>query len=278
MIQTKNLTYTYEQENTAEEKLILKDINLTVSDGEFLCVLGHNGSGKSTLAKHFNAILLPSGGYVFVDGIDTKNEEKIWDIRQNTAMVFQNPDNQIVATIVEEDVAFAAENLGVEPSEIRQRVDYALDAVGMTKFKNHAPHLLSGGQKQRIAIAGVIAMKPKTIVFDEPTAMLDPMGRKEVLKTIKKLNKEYGITIILITHNMDEAVLADRIVVIDNGKIVLDDVPKNVFSDVEKMKALGLDTPQVTELAYRLRKDGYNIKSDVLDVDGLVEEILKLCQ
>lgn len=278
MIKTENLTYSYDEENTLEEKLILKDINLSVSDGEFLCVLGHNGSGKSTLAKHFNAILLPSGGYVYVDGIDTKNEEKIWDIRQNTAMVFQNPDNQIVATIVEEDVAFAAENLGVEPKEIRQRVDYALDAVGMTKFKNHAPHLLSGGQKQRIAIAGVIAMKPKTIVFDEPTAMLDPSGRKEVLNTIKKLNKEYGITIILITHNMDEAVLSDRIVVIDNGKIVVDDIPKNVFSDVERMKSLGLDTPQVTEFAYRLRKNGYDIRSDILDVESCVEEILKLCQ
>ncbi|MBE7038861.1 MAG: energy-coupling factor transporter ATPase [Ruminococcaceae bacterium] len=278
MIETKNLTYSFDEENPFEKKLILNNINLTVRDGEFLCVLGHNGSGKSTLAKHFNAIYLPSGGCVFVDGIDTKCEEKLWDIRQNTAMVFQNPDNQIVATIVEEDVAFAAENLGIDPKEIQQRVDWALDAVGMSKFKNHAPHLLSGGQKQRIAIAGVIAMKPKTIVLDEPTAMLDPKGRKEVLKTITKLNKEYGITIILITHNMDEATLADRIVVIDSGEIVLDDIPKNVFSDVEKMKSLGLDTPQVTEIAYRLKKAGYNIKSDILDVEDCVEEILKLCQ
>jgi len=278
LIETKNLTYSFDEENPFEKKLILNNINLTVRDGEFLCVLGHNGSGKSTLAKHFNAIYLPSGGCVFVDGIDTKCEEKLWDIRQNTAMVFQNPDNQIVATIVEEDVAFAAENLGIDPKEIQQRVDWALDAVGMSKFKNHAPHLLSGGQKQRIAIAGVIAMKPKTIVLDEPTAMLDPKGRKEVLKTITKLNKEYGITIILITHNMDEATLADRIVVIDSGEIVLDDIPKNVFSDVEKMKSLGLDTPQVTEIAYRLKKAGYNIKSDILDVEDCVEEILKLCQ
>lgn len=278
MIETKNLTYSFDDEETLEKKLILKDITLNVNDGEFLCILGHNGSGKSTLAKHFNAIYLPSGGCVFVDGIDTKCEEKLWDIRQNTAMVFQNPDNQIVATIVEEDVAFAAENLGIDPKEIRERVDWALDSVGMKEFKNHAPHLLSGGQKQRIAIAGVIAMKPKTIVLDEPTAMLDPKGRKEVLKTIKKLNKEMGITIILITHNMDEAVLADRIIVIDSGKIALDDIPKNVFSDVEKMKNLGLDTPQVTEIAYRLNKKGYNIKTDILDVDTCVEEILKLCQ
>lgn len=277
LIKTENLTFWFEEEQN-EENLILKGIDLEIKDGEFLCILGHNGSGKSTLAKHFNAIYLPRGGRVLVDGTDTKCEEKIWDIRQNTAMVFQNPDNQIVATIVEEDVAFAAENLGVAPEEIRKRVDYALEAVGMTKFKNHAPHLLSGGQKQRIAIAGVIAMKPKTIVFDEPTAMLDPIGRREVMKTIKRLNSEFGMTIVLITHNMDEAAMADRIVVIDNGKIVHSGNPRAVFADVEKMKSLGLDTPQVTSLAYLLRKEGIDIKSDILEVDECVEEILKLCQ
>ena len=266
LIKTENLTFGFEEELN-EENLILKGIDLEIKDGEFLCILGHNGSGKSTLAKHFNAIYLPRGGRVLVDGTDTKCEEKIWDIRQNTAMVFQNPDNQIVATIVEEDVAFAAENLGVAPEEIRKRVDYALEAVGMTKFKNHAPHLLSGGQKQRIAIAGVIAMKPKTIVFDEPTAMLDPIGRREVMKTIKRLNSEFGMTIVLITHNMDEAAMADRIVVIDNGKIVHSGNPRAVFADVEKMKSLGLDTPQVTSLAYLLRKEGIDIKSDILEVD-----------
>lgn len=277
MIKTENLTFGYDDEQK-KENLILKGIDLEIKDGEFLCILGHNGSGKSTLAKHFNAIYLPKGGRVIVDGIDTKCEDKIWDIRQNTAMVFQNPDNQIVATIVEEDVAFAAENLGVEPSEIRKRVEYALEAVGMTKFKHHAPHLLSGGQKQRIAIAGVIAMKPKTIVFDEPTAMLDPVGRREVMKTIKRLNSEFKMTIVLITHNMDEAAMADRIVVIDGGRLVLSGSPRTVFSDVEKMKSLGLDTPQVTSLAYLLRQEGINIRSDILEVDECVEEILKLCQ
>ena len=276
MIKTENLTFGFE--NDTEENLILKGIDLEVKNGEFLCILGHNGSGKSTLAKHFNAIYLPSGGRVLVDGIDTKCEDKIWDIRQNTAMVFQNPDNQIVATIVEEDVAFAAENLGVAPEEIRKRVDYALEAVGITKFKNHAPHLLSGGQKQRIAIAGVIAMKPKTIVFDEPTAMLDPIGRREVMKTIKRLNSEFNMTIVLITHNMDEAAMSDRIVVINDGRIELCGKPREVFSDVEKMKMLGLDTPQVTYLAYLLQKEGINIKGDILEIDECVEEILRICQ
>lgn len=276
MITVENLTFSYEKENT--EKTVLDNVSLTVKKGEFLCVLGHNGSGKSTLAKHFNAICLPMGGNIYVDGINTKSEDEILKIRQKVAMVFQNPDNQIVATIVEEDVAFAAENLGIEPKEIRKRVDEALETVGMLKFKNHAPHLLSGGQKQRIAIAGVIAMKPDYIVFDEPTAMLDPIGRREVIKTIKKLNKEFGITIILITHNMDEAAKADRIVIMDNGKIVKEANPKEIFSDVEKMRQLGLDTPQVTSLAYELSKKGINIKKDVLEVDECVEEILKLCQ
>ena len=276
MIKIENLTFSYEKENT--EKTVLDNVNLNVKKGEFLCVLGHNGSGKSTLAKHFNAILLPMGGNVYIDELNTLNEDEILKIRQTVAMVFQNPDNQIVATIVEEDVAFAAENLGIEPTEIRKRVDEALETVGMLKFKNHAPHMLSGGQKQRIAIAGVIAMKPDYIVFDEPTAMLDPIGRREVIKTIKKLNKKFGITIILITHNMDEAAKADRIVIMDNGKIVKEANPKEIFSDVEKMRELGLDTPQVTSLAYELSKKGINIKKDVLEVDECVEEILKLCQ
>lgn len=277
MIKVSNLTFTYFSDDSNPIK-VLKNINLSVNDGEFVAVLGHNGSGKSTLAKHFNAILLPEGGKVYVDGMDTSDENLVWDIRSNAAMVFQNPDNQIVATVVEEDVAFAAENLGIEPSEIRQRVDYALDAVGMSKYKKHAPHLLSGGQKQRVAIAGVIAMKPKTIIFDEPTAMLDPSGRREVMKTIHRLNEEYNITIILITHNMDEAVQAKRVVVIDDGTIVKDDLPKNVFADVQGMRKLGLDVPQVTYLAYLLQKKGLKIRSDILNVDECLEELKKLCQ
>ena len=277
MIKVSDLTFSYISDDS-EPIRVLKNINLSVGDGEFVAVLGHNGSGKSTLAKHFNAILLPEGGKVYVDGMDTSNEELIWNIRSNAAMVFQNPDNQIVATVVEEDVAFAAENLGIAPEEIRKRVDYALDAVGMSEYKKHAPHLLSGGQKQRVAIAGVIAMKPKTIIFDEPTAMLDPFGRKEVMKTIHKLNKEYKITIILITHNMDEAVQADRVIVIDNGEIVKDDLPKAVFSDVVGMKKLGLDVPQVTHLSYLLQQKGLQLRSDILDVEECVEELKKLCQ
>ena len=277
MIEISNLIYTYDSSGEKTDMRALDNINLTVGDGEFVAILGRNGSGKSTLAKHINAILLPMGGYVYVDGMDTLDESKTWDIRQSAAMVFQNPDNQIVATIVEEDVAFAAENLGVEPAEIRKRVDWALEAVGMTKFKKDAPHLLSGGQKQRIAIAGVIAMKPRTIVFDEPTAMLDPKGRKEVMKTINHLNKEMGITVIMITHNMDEAVCADRVVIIDEGHIVTDDVPEKVFSDVERMKQIGLDVPQATQIAFELKKAGIDIRSDILNEQECIEEIIKLC-
>ncbi len=276
MIETKNITYSYTTDN--ESKLVLKGIDLKIEKGEFVAILGHNGSGKSTLAKHFNAILLPLGGRVFIDSMDTTQEEKLWDIRSKAAMVFQNPDNQIVATVVEEDVAFAAENLGVPPNEIRERVDHALDVVGMSEFKLHAPHLLSGGQKQRIAIAGVIAMRPEIIVFDEPTAMLDPKGRKEVMDCIKTLNKEYGITIVLITHNMDEAVMAKRVIVIDEGSIVTDDTPKNVFSQVEHIKSLGLDVPQVTYLLYLLKKKGLNLPDGVLTVDECISELEKLCQ
>ena len=277
MIKIDNLTFKYENDEMFADTA-LNDISLNISAGEFVAILGHNGSGKSTLAKHINAILLPCGGKVFVDGLDTQNRDNLWNIRSNAAMVFQNPDNQIVATIVEEDVAFAAENLGVETSEIRKRVDHALDVVGMSEFKNHAPHLLSGGQKQRVAIAGVIAMRPKIIVFDEPTAMLDPQGRKEVLNCIHDLNKNYGITIILITHNMDEAVRADRVVVIDNGSLVMDGNPQEVFSNVEKIQKLGLDVPQVTYLAYLLRQRGIDIPKNILTVDECVEELLKLCQ
>lgn len=277
MININNLTFTYFRDDDNPVK-VLKNINLDINDGEFVAVLGHNGSGKSTLAKHFNAILLPEGGKVYVEGMDTSDENLVWDIRSNAAMVFQNPDNQIVATVVEEDVAFAAENLGIAPKEIRNRVDYALKVVGMEKYKKYAPHLLSGGQKQRIAIAGVIAMQPKTIIFDEPTAMLDPSGRQEVMKTIRCLNEEYNITIVLITHNMDEAVQAKRIVVINDGEIVKDDLPQNVFSDVQGMKKLGLDVPQVTYLAYLLREKGIDIRSDILNVDECVEELIKLCR
>lgn len=276
MISVQNLTFSYENNNNAH--IILNNINLNIKKGEFAAVLGHNGSGKSTLAKHINAILLPVGGKVYVEGMDTSDEKLLWNIRSKAAMVFQNPDNQIVATIVEDDVAFAAENLGIEPSEIRARVDYALTAVGMLKYKSQAPHLLSGGQKQRVAIAGVIAMKPDIIVFDEPTAMLDPSGRAEVMKTINTLNRDYGITVVLITHNMDEAVQANRIIVIDDGNIALDGTAYEVFRDIEKIKKLGLDVPQTTELVYRLKQKGYNINTNVLSIDECVKELLKLCQ
>jgi energy-coupling factor transport system ATP-binding protein len=243
-----------------------------------VAVLGHNGSGKSTLAKHFNAILLPSSGTVYVGGIDTKEEERLYDIRQTAGMVFQNPDNQLVATIVEEDVAFALENLGVPPEEIRRRVDESLKAVGMYDYREHAPHQLSGGQKQRIAIAGIIAMRPKCIVLDEPTAMLDPQGRREVLKTIRQLGSQFGITVVLITHYMDEAAQCDRVVVVDNGKIILDGGPRQVFSHVEQLKSVGLDVPQVTELAWLLRKDGYCLPDDILFEEECVQAIEKLLE
>ncbi len=275
MIIADKLSFSY---SNTEHKKVLNNIDFSVSKGEFVAVLGHNGSGKSTLAKHFNAILLPQGGRVLVADMDTSNEENLWDIRTNAAMVFQNPDNQIVATVVEEDVAFGVENLGIESHEIAKRVDYALKVVGMEEFKGHAPHLLSGGQKQRIAIAGVIAMRPQIIIFDEPTAMLDPQGRKEVMKCICELNKVYNITVILITHNMDEAVLANRIVVMDDGKIVMDDTPKNVFSNVKQLKSIGLDVPQVTYMAYLLREKGIDIPSGILTVDECIKELSRLCQ
>lgn len=266
------------EENEAPKpvKQVLKGVSLDILRGGFTAILGHNGSGKSTIAKHMNAILLPCGGTVWVDGIDTRDEEKLFDIRSRVGMVFQNPDNQIVATIVEEDVAFALENMGVPPDEMRERVDDALKSVGMYEYREHSPHQLSGGQKQRVAIAGIIAMRPECIVLDEPTAMLDPKGRKEVLKTIRKLNAKFGITIILITHYMEEAALADRIVVMDNGEIIMDGVPRDVFSNVELMKRVGLDVPQVTELMYLLGKSGLPSDTHIIDEDECAEALLEL--
>lgn len=272
MIEVKNLSYFYEAENNIKEN-VLENISLKINDGEFVAVLGHNGSGKSTFAKHLNAIFQPSDGCIWIDGVSTSDEEMLWHIRSKVGMVFQNPDNQIVASVVEEDVAFAPENLGVPPEEIRQRVDDALDAVDMSEFKKHSSHMLSGGQKQRVAIAGIIAMKPNIIVMDEPTAMLDPIGRREVMKTIEHLNSEYNITIILITHNMDEAVKAKRVVVIDSGKILIDGTPKSVFKNVEMLRSIGLDVPQVTMLAYKLRENGINVSEDILTVDECTQEI-----
>ena len=280
MIKTQNLSFVYrktdEDGGTAAEEEVLKEINLTIEKGSFTAILGHNGSGKSTLAKHFNAILLPTGGKVYVKGMDTADKNSVFDIRCSAGMVFQNPDNQMVAAIVEDEVAFAPENLGVEPKEIRRRVDECLETVNMTKYAKSAPSNLSGGQKQRVAIAAVLAMNPEILILDEPTAMLDPKGRSEVIKTIKMLNREKGITVVLITHYMDEAALADRTIVIDDGEIVLDGTPKEVFCNVEKIKSLGLDVPQVTELAYELGKLGIEINSDVLTVDECFAELLKV--
>lgn len=257
---------------------VVDGFSLAVPEGQFLAVLGHNGCGKSTIAKLMNGILVPDSGKITVDGIDTSDDNRVMDVRKTVGMVFQNPDNQIVATIVEDDVAFGPENLGVDPKEIRQRVDDALKAVGMYEFRGREPHRLSGGQKQRVAIAGVLAMNTKCVVMDEPTAMLDPYGRQEVMDTIRMLNKERGITVILITHYMDEAVKADRVVVMDKGQIVLDGEPKNVFRHVEKLKQLGLDVPQATELAYRLRKAGFPIADDILDEEECAAAILRVLE
>ena len=276
IIQCKDITYVYTNIEDAKDIFAINGLNLSISKGEFLVVLGHNGSGKSTLAKHINALLVPTSGTITVDGLNTNNEDNLWEIRKKAGMVFQNPDNQLVATVVEEDVAFGPENIGIESMEIRKRVDESLEKVGMNKFKRHAPHLLSGGQKQRVAIAGVLAMKPECIVFDEPTAMLDPRGRKEVMETIKELNSKYGITIILITHYMDEAVEGDRVIVMDNGKAVMEGKPREIFSKVEKMKEIGLDVPQVTELAYELKKEGIEISTEILNIDEMVEALCQL--
>lgn len=276
MIHAENVYFYYKKHEDDTESIALEGVNLDVKKGEFLVVIGHNGSGKSTIAKHFNAILIPSKGSVLVEGMDTKDHNKLWNIRQRAGMVFQNPDNQIVATIVEEDVAFGPENLGVPPEEIRSRVDAALSTVGMTDYAQHGPHLLSGGQKQRVAIAGVLAMKPECIILDEPTAMLDPSGRKEVIETITRLNKEENITIVLITHFMEEAVKADRVVVMEKGKVILEGNPREVFSRVSELKSLGLDVPQVTELSYELNKSGISMKKDILTIEEMVDELCQL--
>lgn len=269
-----NLTFIYGKEQN--DKPALTEINLSIKKGEFVAILGENGSGKSTFARLLNALIVPKRGEVSVNGLNTKDSSKLWDIRQTVGMVFQNPDNQLVATIVEDDVAFGPENLGVPPNEIRKRVDMALEAVEMYEYRFKEPHRLSGGQKQRVAIAGIIAMKPMCIVLDEPTAMLDPAGRSEVMETIIKLNKEEGITILLITHFMEEAVLADRVIVMNKGEIKMDGTPKDVFSDVEKIRGYGLDVPQVTELAHVLRGEGINIPPDILTVDEMVDCLCRL--
>ena len=272
-----NVNFRYESDE--EEKVLpfsLDNINVSIEKGEFVAVLGHNGSGKSTFAKAINAIVIPTSGKVTVCGMDTSDEELKYTIRENVGMVFQNPDNQIVATIVEDDVAFGPENLGVDPDEIRIRVDNALKEVGMYEFRLHEPHKLSGGQKQRVAIAGVLAMNTDAIVLDEPTAMLDPRGRKDVIDTILRLNKQEGKTVVLITHYMDEAVLADRVIVMSSGKIVMDGTPNEVFSKVDEIKKAGLDIPQITEFAHELKKSGLNIDTDILTVEECVSQIEKL--
>ncbi len=279
-IEAKNITFSYinEMEDPPIKTTVFENLSLEIKKGEFIAILGHNGSGKSTLAKCFNAINIPEEGDVFVNGMSIKDQSKILDIRQSVGMVFQNPDNQIVATVVEEDVAFALENMGVPSEEIRRRVDESLKTVGMYEYREHAPHKLSGGQKQRVAIAGILAMQPDCILLDEPTAMLDPKGRREVLKTVKELNKNKGVTIVLITHYMDEAAQADRVVVMDRGKIVMDDKPKKIFSKVNEIKSLGLDVPQVTELVYGLNLDGFDLDREIITEDECVEalyEILK---
>ena len=277
IIEAKDVHFSYPLDDETF-KSVLGGVSLSIPGGQFLAVLGRNGSGKSTLAKHFNAILTPDAGEVKVLGIDTRDENRVYDIRQNVGMVFQNPDNQIVATIVEEDVAFALENMGVAPPEIRRRVDEALKAVGMYEYRGHAPHQLSGGQKQRVAIAGLFAMHPQCIVLDEPTAMLDPRGRREVMETVLKLNREEKVTVVLITHFMNEAVLADRVVVVDKGEIVSDGTPKEVFGNVELLKSAGLEAPQVTELAHALREEGVGVPADILTVDECVRVVAELLE
>ena len=267
IITAEKLTFSYHAEEGQASPPALDGVDLGIERGSFVAVLGHNGSGKSTLAKHMNAVLLPSGGKVWVDGMDTSDEALLLEIRRRVGMVFQNPDNQIVANVVEEDVAFGPENLGVPTAEIRERVDSALKAVGMEEFVLHAPHHLSGGQKQRVAIAGVIAMEPACIVLDESTAMLDPSGRREVLDTVRKLNREKGITIVLITHHMDEAAMAARVVVMDNGRIVMDGAPRQVLTRMEELRSIGLDVPHTVELLQGLRQDGFDVPLDALSVE-----------
>ena len=273
MIDAQSVAFAYAAGEEEAPREVLHGVDLSITAGSFVALLGHNGSGKSTIAKHFNALLLPTGGRVLVEGLDTADESKKYDIRRTVGMVLQNPDNQLVSTIVEEDVAFGPENLGVPPVEIRERVEAALRAVGMWEYRTHAPHKLSGGQKQRIAIAGILAMQPDCIVLDEPTAMLDPQGRREVMQTVRQLNKEQGITVVLITHYMEEAAKADRVVVMDGGAVVMDGTPREVFAQVEKLRSLQLDVPQPTELCWMLRQQGVPLPPDVLTVDECVEAI-----
>ena len=276
IIRTEHLAYTYPDVDDTPGVAVFEDLSLTVEEGSFVAILGTNGCGKSTLAKHFNSILLPTGGKVWVCGIDTSNEDRIMNVRRNVGMVFQNPDNQIVANVVEEDVAFGPENLGISSPEIRHRVNKALKQVGMYEYREHAPHLLSGGQKQRVAIAGVIAMDPKCIVLDEPTAMLDPRGRKEVMDTVLRLNQEKGTTVVLITHHMDEAARASRVIVLHKGQVAADGTPKEVFSQVELLHGLGLAAPETVELAWRLNQEGLSMPLDGLEPDECAENLMQL--
>lgn len=271
IIETRELSFRYSEDSP----LALEDVTLSIEEGSFTAVLGHNGSGKSTFAKHLNAILLPSGGKVYVGGIDTADEARLFDIRKTAGMVFQNPDNQIVANVVEEDVAFACENMGLPPEEIRRRVDESLAAVGMSDHAKSAPHLLSGGQKQRVAIAGILAMQPRCIVMDEPTAMLDPSGRAEVMAAIQRLNRSMGVTVVLITHHMDEAAAAQRVIVMKQGRVALDGTPRQIFSQVERMRELSLSVPQTVELLYALDRDGAGLSLEALSVEECADEILK---
>ena len=273
IISVEHLAYTYPGAEDTPGVPVFEDMNLKIQEGSFVAILGTNGCGKSTLAKHFNSILLPTGGKVYVCGIDTSNEDRIMTVRHNVGMVFQNPDNQIVANVVEEDVAFGPENLGVASPEIRHRVNSALKQVGMYEYREHAPHLLSGGQKQRVAIAGIIAMEPKCIVLDEPTAMLDPRGRREVIDTVSRLNREKGITVVLITHHMDEAARADRVVVLDKGKVAADGTPREVFSQVELLHSIGLASPETVELCWELNRQGFTLPLDALEPEECAQAL-----